>query len=79
MFESGQKRRGSEGQGSTVRADIREQRKYYVNLYENPKNLAAAFACSVTAASDNHMDWVARNGGESLFQTLSRILPEVIE
>jgi hypothetical protein len=39
--------------------------------------VAAAFACAVTAPSDSRMDWVARKGGESLFQTLSRILPEV--
>ncbi len=64
-------------QVSTIMVDSLSQPRYYINLYENPKQLAAAFACSVTAPSHNHLDWVARNGGESLFQTLSRILPEV--
>ena len=44
---------------------------------ENPKDLAAEFACAVTEHSTNEADWVARNGDESLFQTLQRMLPEV--
>ena len=46
-------------------------------VIENPKELAADFACTVTECSSNSMDWVARNGDESLFQTLKMILPEV--
>ena len=44
---------------------------------ENPKMLAAVFACTVTVPSTNQMDWVARNGAESIFETLRLILPEV--
>ena len=44
---------------------------------ENPKELAAEFACAVTEHSTNEADWVARNGDESLFRTLQRMLPEV--
>ena len=44
---------------------------------ETPKTLAAAFACEVTVPSSNQMDWVARKGSESIFETLSHILPEV--
>ena len=43
----------------------------------NPKELAAEFANAVTEYSSNQMDWVARNGDESLFSTLTRIMPEV--
>ena len=43
---------------------------------EDPKKLAAAFACAVTAHSAKGGDWVARNGEESLFSTLRRILPQ---
>ncbi len=50
---------------------------FFVSMCESPKELAAAFACVVTAPSKSHMDWVARNGGESLFQALNQILPEV--
>jgi hypothetical protein len=46
-------------------------------IIENPKDLAADFACAVTEASSNQSDWVARNGEESLFSTLQRIIPEV--
>ena len=46
-------------------------------LIENPRELAGDFACAVTEHSTNQMDWVARNGDESLFQTLQRIVPEV--
>ena len=45
-------------------------------LIDNPRELAAYFACSVTKAStSNH--WVAKNGESSLFKTLQRMLPEV--
>ncbi len=46
-------------------------------MCESPKELAAAFACVVTSPSKSERDWVARKGGEGLFQTLSQILPEV--
>ena len=61
-----------------VMIDTRTQRRHSVNASESPKELAAAFACVVTAPSKNQMDWVARKGGESLFQTLGRIFPEVL-
>ncbi len=46
-------------------------------IEENPKQLALAFAAAVTVHSPSYRDWVARNGEESLFRTLHRILPEV--
>ncbi len=46
-------------------------------IIENPKDLAAQFACAVTIYSANQSDWVARNGNESIYRTLRRILPEV--
>ena len=46
-------------------------------IIENPKELAAEFSNAVTEHSSNPMDWVARNGDESLFQTLKKIVPEV--
>jgi hypothetical protein len=45
----------------------------------NPKQLALAFAMSVTATSFSCDDIVARRGEESLFRALHRILPEVRE
>ena len=47
------------------------------NVKENPVHLAAAFACAVTVPTSNHMDWVARNGDESLFHAFNLVLPEV--
>jgi hypothetical protein len=46
-------------------------------IIENPRELAEVFANAVTEFSSNQMDWVARNGSESLFATLERIIPEV--
>lgn len=44
---------------------------------QNPKQVAAAVACSVTVqASQCH--WVARNGNESLFALLEVVLPQVV-
>jgi hypothetical protein len=44
---------------------------------QNPKQVAAAVACSVTVqASQCH--WVARNGSESLFALLEVVLPQVV-
>ncbi len=58
-----------------VKAITRDSRSK--DKLENPIHLAAAFACAVTAPSSNHVDWVARNGEESLFQAINRVLPEV--
>ena len=44
-----------------------------------PMELAVAFANVVTVTSDNTNDWVARNGDESIFSVLQRLLPEVIQ
>lgn len=44
---------------------------------EDPKRLAADFAAAVTTQSTRGGDWVARNGEESLFSTLRKILPQV--
>ena len=41
-------------------------------------DLAAAFANLVTKPSDKASDWVARNGNESIFSVLWKLLPEVI-
>ncbi len=41
------------------------------------KELAAIFANVVTTPSPHADDWVARNGDESLFSVLHRILPSV--
>ena len=41
--------------------------------------LAVAFANVVTVTSDNTNDWVARNGDESIFSVLQRLLPEVVQ
>ncbi len=46
-------------------------------LIENPKQLAAELACAITVFSENPMDWVARNGKESLFGTVEMIVPGV--
>ena len=43
----------------------------------NPRQLAADFACAVTVPSTRDSDWVARNGGESIFETLRHVLPQV--
>ena len=41
-------------------------------------DLAVAFANLVTKPSDKASDWVARNGIESIFSVLWKLLPEVI-
>ena len=46
-------------------------------LVENPKQLAAQFACAVTEPSPSPTDWVARNGEQTIFRTLQKMLPEV--
>ena len=45
-------------------------------LVDNPKQLAAMFASMVTVPGSEN-DWIARNGDESLFKVLERMLPEV--
>ena len=44
---------------------------------ETPIRIAAAFACAVTAPSSKYVDWVAKNGDESLFQAFKGVMPEV--
>ncbi len=46
---------------------------------ENPRQLAASFALAVTAQTAVGRGWIARNGDESLFRALQRILPQVEE
>lgn len=46
-------------------------------MIENSHDLAAVFAQTVTALSGSPHDWVARNGDNSLFSVLNRMLPEV--
>ena len=47
-------------------------------LTQRPIELAVAFSTVVTVQSDNPGDWVARNGDESIFAILSKLLAEVI-
>ena len=48
-------------------------------LIGNPRQFASLFACCVTAEShDSHL-WVAKSGDNSLFRTLQRIFPEVLD
>jgi hypothetical protein len=58
----------------------RDAKNGYVRVncqFQDPKQVAAAIACSVTVpASQCH--WVARNGRESLFAFLETVLPQVI-
>ena len=42
------------------------------------KDFACTFAISVTAPSGNN-DWVARKGDQSLFCTLNRLFPDVVQ
>jgi hypothetical protein len=60
-----------------VRGGASRQVRTRQPIIENPKDLAAEFACAVTVYSENQSDWVARNGNESIYRTLRRILPEV--
>ncbi len=47
------------------------------NRVDSPRTLAAAFAKAVTARCESRSCWVARNGVESIFRTLERVLPKV--
>ena len=44
---------------------------------ENPRRLAAAFACCVTAEANGSTECVAKNSDYGLFKVLHRMLPEV--
>ena len=44
---------------------------------ENVKEFAIAFVISVTEASDEPRNWIAKNGKDSIFATLREIFPEV--
>ncbi len=55
----------------------RERKHSVGGRIENPRQLSAAFAIAVTSKSDSPHCWVARNGEESIFRTLQRILPQV--
>ena len=46
-------------------------------LIENPRQLAAEFARCVTSDASTTEHWVAKNGDNSLFKVLQRMLPEV--
>jgi hypothetical protein len=46
-------------------------------LIENPRQLAAYFASCVTTESNSDTHWVAKNGENSLFKILQRMIPEV--
>ncbi len=55
-----------------------ERNLEFQNDFENPMDLAIAFANLVTVPSDKPWDWVARKGNESIFCVLSKIFPEVV-
>ena len=44
----------------------------------DPKRLGAAFACAVTVPAPAGWGWVARNGEESIFSVLQRVVPQVL-
>ena len=44
---------------------------------DDPKHLGMAYAYAVTVRSSDKMQWVARNGEYSLFESLQRALPQV--
>ena len=48
-------------------------------LIENPKQLALAFSYAVTAGTQtaDSVHWIARNGDDSLFQAMHRMMPKV--
>jgi hypothetical protein len=50
---------------------------YRVDKVHCPKQLAAAFASSVTKQSFRERDWIARKGRSSLFGAFHCILPQV--
>ena len=60
-----------------VETSSTRSRKRKAVLIDNPRQLAAHFACCVTTESTTSTHWVAKNGESSLFKTLQRMLPEV--
>ena len=44
---------------------------------DHPEKLGAAFAAAVTIETAPGQGWLARNGEDSVFRTLHRILPKV--
>ena len=44
----------------------------------NVRTLAGSIACASTSNSMNEEDYVAKNGEESVFSVLQKLLPEVI-
>ena len=63
-----------DGRASKKFSDSKPKRAY---PFENPVELATAFAKIVTVASENSSDFVARNGSQSIFAVLESILPQV--
>jgi hypothetical protein len=55
----------------------KRSRKRKSVLIDNPRQLAAHFASCVTTESKNSTHWVAKNGDNSLFKILVRMLPDV--
>ena len=47
------------------------------HCHDSGRQFAMAFACAVTRASEKESDWIAKNGDESIFALLSRLVPEV--
>ena len=43
----------------------------------DPHQLTAALACAITAESNYDSDWIAKNGVESLFTVIRKLVPEV--
>ena len=47
------------------------------SLDTDVRHLAAMLACAVTMNSNQESDWIAKNGQESLFSVIRKIVPEV--
>ena len=48
------------------------------NLHETQRSLAAALACTLTEESCIEGDWIAKNGPESLYTVIRKLVPEVL-
>jgi hypothetical protein len=68
---------GQECDSLRLRDSVNQKAKLGGARALNPKMLAAAFAMAVTVRCESPACWVARNGAESIFRTLERILPKV--
>ncbi len=44
----------------------------------NAQEFAIAFVISVTETSDDHQNWIAKKGEDSIFAILHNVFPEVI-